>query len=411
LFVAGIIAVTIRIRVRSMEGRNRELQKLVRQRTVKIEEHNQEMEALYHAGERMNRFLKVEQVLQTLVDVAIDLLHAEKCAVLAWDAKQSRLTVKVARGFIPGSLALHVSSDAENPARKAAETRSTLVIGDCETEQESETKQSLLQEGIRSLMLVPILAGGDVFGVFAVFSSATGAFTSEAQRLFATLVQRASLSIENAQLFEQTRELAVVEERSRLARDLHDSAKQKAFAALAQLGTAGGVINNDPAAAKDHLYEAENLVYEVIEELTFLIQEMYPKALQEKGLANALREYVFEWENRADAQVDLHIENERRLDLEIEQALYRVIQEALSNVARHSKASQVTVKVAFVDGEVQVCVADNGVGFERESTPVGVGMRSMQERVAKIHGTLRIESTPGQGTQVVASAPGSRSKP
>ena len=125
------------------------------------------------------------------------------------------------------------------------------------------------------------------------------------------------------------------EERNRLARDLHDSAKQKAFAALAQLGTANGILKSKPNEVKPHLIEAETLVYEVIQELTFLIQEIYPIALQEKGLPTTLREYIFEWENRNDTEVNVTVRNERSLPLETEQAIYRIIQEALANVARH----------------------------------------------------------------------------
>ena len=104
-----------------------------------------------------------------------------------------------------------------------------------------------------------------------------------------------------------------MEERNRLARDLHDSAKQKAFAALAQLGTANGILKTKPNDVKVHLTEAETLVFEVIQELTFLIQEIYPIALQEKGLPTTLREYIFEWENRNDTEVKLVIRNERPL--------------------------------------------------------------------------------------------------
>jgi signal transduction histidine kinase len=195
-------------------------------------------------------------------------------------------------------------------------------------------------------------------------------------------------------LFEKTKELAVIDERNRLARELHDSAKQKAFAALAQLGTANGILKKNPKAAKNHLDEAENLVYEVIEELTFLIQEMYPVALKEKGLAATLREYVFEWEGRTDIQADVRIDDERRLNLDIEQAIYRVIQEALSNVSRHSRAKRVEVVLSYKKDVVVVIIADNGCGFDQEVKPTGVGLRSIRERIESLGGVVEIESLP-----------------
>jgi signal transduction histidine kinase/ligand-binding sensor domain-containing protein len=206
-------------------------------------------------------------------------------------------------------------------------------------------------------------------------------------------------------LFEKTKELAVIEERNRLARELHDSAKQKAFAALAQLGTASGIIASNPRAAKDHLDEAENLVYEVIEELTFLIQEMYPLRLKEKGLATALREYIFEWESRTGIRVEVHIEDETRLKLEVEQAVYRIVQEALSNVARHSRATRVDVTLSHQNKSIEAIVADDGCGFERQTRPAGIGLRSIQERAESLGGTVLIESAPDCGTRLTARIP------
>jgi len=206
-------------------------------------------------------------------------------------------------------------------------------------------------------------------------------------------------------LFEKTKELAVVEERNRLARELHDSAKQKAFAALAQLGTANGVIASNPGAAKSHLNEAEDLVYEVIEELTFLIQEIYPLALKEKGLATSLREYVFDWENRTDIRAEVQIENETRCKPEIEQAIFRIIQEALSNVARHSHATRVEVTLAYANQVIEAMVADNGCGMDPQKQPNGIGLRSIQERAESLGGSVQLESAPGCGTCLTARIP------
>lgn len=206
-------------------------------------------------------------------------------------------------------------------------------------------------------------------------------------------------------LFEKTKDLAVIEERNRLARELHDSAKQKAFAALAQLGTAGGVLPNNPQAARTHLQEAENLVYEVIEELTFLIQEMYPLALKEKGLATSLREYVFDWETRTDIQAKIQVIDERRLHLDVEQAFYRAVQEALSNVARHSKASEVELSLTYLKNELMAVVKDNGCGFDQQSRLAGMGLRTIRERIEAQDGNVVIESAADCGTTITMRAP------
>jgi ligand-binding sensor domain-containing protein/signal transduction histidine kinase len=206
-------------------------------------------------------------------------------------------------------------------------------------------------------------------------------------------------------LFEKTKELAVIEERNRLARELHDSAKQKAFAALAQLGAANGILKKNPKAVKNHLVEAENLVCEVIEELTFLIQEMYPVALKERGLVATLREYVFEWEGRTDIQAEVRVEGEHRLNLNLEQTVYRVVQEALSNVSRHSRASHIDLVISYNKDEVIVIIADNGCGFDPQATPTGVGLRSIRERIESLGGMVVINSLPDCGTRLTVHLP------
>ncbi|MEW5941240.1 MAG: two-component regulator propeller domain-containing protein, partial [Chloroflexota bacterium] len=209
---------------------------------------------------------------------------------------------------------------------------------------------------------------------------------------------------EIAGLFEQTKELAVMEERNRLALELHDSAKQKAFAALAQLGAVRGLSKSNPSIGK-YLTEAETLVAEVIQELTFLIQEMYPAALLEKGLPATVREYVFEWENRAGVQANVIVAEPRPLNLKVEQAVYRIIQESLANVARHSRARHVEIELFYEPDCLRISVADDGCGFDVNRKAPGLGLRSMRERVQSVGGQIVVESEIGAGARVVAQVP------
>jgi two-component system, NarL family, sensor histidine kinase LiaS len=143
----------------------------------------------------------------------------------------------------------------------------------------------------------------------------------------------------------------------------------------------------------------------VIQELTFLIQEIYPIALQEKGLPVTLREYAFEWESRNEIAVNLSIRDGCPLPLDQEQAIYRIIQESLANIARHSQASRVDVSLAYSPECVEVVVADNGRGFDVNQRVRGMGLRSIRDRVGSIRGSLQIQSEPGQGTRVSIQLP------
>jgi NarL family two-component system sensor histidine kinase LiaS len=218
------------------------------------------------------------------------------------------------------------------------------------------------------------------------------------------LAQRLNHMAEELKTLLQVRqELATVEERNRLARDLHDSVKQQLFATGMQVGAARALLAVDASRADERLADAERLAHAAQQELTMIIHELRPAALESKGLAAALRDYVADWSRHSGIAADISYQGERELPLVLEQALFRVAQEALANVARHSGATHVDVRVVWSPEGVLLRVSDNGQGFNPESqTRRGVGLKSMHERLDTLGGTLTVSSAPGHGTTVSA---------
>lgn len=202
-------------------------------------------------------------------------------------------------------------------------------------------------------------------------------------------------------LFEKRQEIAVLEERNRLARDLHDSVKQQAFAASAQLGAVSALLEHDAQGAKAHLAEAERLVDQVRRELTDLIHQLRPVALTDGGLVDALGECAAEWTGLSNVGIAVQAEGERPLPLDVERTLFRIAQEALSNVARHSQARSAEVSLVHDADAVTLAISDDGRGFDTGSPRSGLGLRSMSERAEALGGTLSIESALGQGTCIL----------
>lgn len=197
----------------------------------------------------------------------------------------------------------------------------------------------------------------------------------------------------------QVQELTTIEERNRLARDLHDSVKQQAFAASAQLGAAQTLLESSPATARGHLIKAEALLDEIRRELGLMIYELRPPALQNKGFVNALREWGEGWSQQAGIPLEIRVENQRSLNPETEQALFRIIQEALSNIARHSQAGGVKIDLLFGPDRLLLVICDDGLGFDPLAPTPGVGLRSMRERTEHLPGgTFEITSTAPHGT-------------
>ena len=409
LIIISLIATAaggLRWRVKSVENRNRELERLVRKRTADLEKRNSEIEALYQADERILRSVTLNQIFQALVDVSVTILRADHSVVFTWSSKKNKVMPRVSQGFKPESLAAMCFDRDEGMIGLAMKSGAAVVVANIHNcDLRPDIKEVLINEGVNSFAHFPIIVDEKVIAIFNVAYIRPNDLTKDSIRLFTALVNRASMSIANMELFEQTKDLAVMEERNRLARDLHDSAKQKAFAALAQLGTVNGMVDSFPAEVSPHLSEAETLVYEVIQELNFLIQEIYPIALQEQGLQTTLREYVFQWESRNNTTVNLTTQNHRTLSLEMEQAVYRVIQEALANVSRHSHAKRVDISLVYNTDQLQVNMADDGCGFNVNQKATGLGFRSMRERISSVHGTFQIQSAPGQGTRIIIQIP------
>jgi signal transduction histidine kinase len=221
-----------------------------------------------------------------------------------------------------------------------------------------------------------------------------------------TLAVRLNHMAEQLQQFlKRSQEIAVAEERNRLARDLHDSAKQEALAASFHLGTALTLFERDPQSAKNHLMEADNLVDSVRVELTDLIHELRPPSMNGAQFDETLNEYLIEWAHQTGIEATLNVDGFVDLSLEVKQAIYRIMQEALANVTKHSSANSVDVTMGFGGNSVEFCISDDGVGFDPEQQYAGMGLDSMRERVESLKGDFSIESEPGRGTKVCVSLP------
>ena len=222
-------------------------------------------------------------------------------------------------------------------------------------------------------------------------------------------IQQADLAREhNEQLLnelqatqQKLRDLAVVDERNRLARDLHDSVKQQVFAISMQLSAARTALSETDKAYSS-VTEAERLAQQAGAELSTLISALRPPSLDNRTLTTAIKEHVEEWSRQNKIEPDMDIDSNISVDLQSEQVLFRVLQEALANVARHSEAGKVKVILKSDEDKVTLVVEDNGMGFDTARVTKGVGLDSMRERLAAVNGELEVSSLQSRGTRVTA---------
>lgn len=204
-------------------------------------------------------------------------------------------------------------------------------------------------------------------------------------------------------LIRERQDMAMLEERNRVARDLHDSLKQQIFASIMQVWSVQALLDTNISAVREQLGIVEQLLGQAQQELSVLIHQLRPVILAGRRFSEALHSCCMQWARRQDLVLDLDLA-EVDLSPSAEEALFRITQEALANVARHSKASVVQVRLTDQQEQVVLSITDNGRGFNLEQVrDCGIGLHSMQERMEMLEGMLSVISQSGQGTCVCAT--------
>jgi len=259
---------------------------------------------------------------------------------------------------------------------------------------------------IRSWVAVPLKLKEQVIGMLSASHSKPNYYTSHHADLALAIANQAAIAIENARLYEQAQELAALEERQKLARELHDSVSQSLYGISLGAHTARTLLDRDPGQVAKPLEYLLALAEAGLAEMRALIFELRPESLETEGLASALIKQAAALHARYDVPVETDLCDEPDLPLKMKQELYRVAQEALHNTIKHARTSKVNVRLRRTSEAIILEIRDNGRGFDPlGSFPGHLGLLSMQERIKNLGRVLSIESTPGQGTTIRARVP------
>jgi len=265
-----------------------------------------------------------------------------------------------------------------------------------------------LNNNYAGLLAVPIIVKDQPYGVFALYYKEPRAFTQEDLDLALVIASQAALAIENAQLRTKSAQAAALAERSRLARELHDSVSQALFGMSLGTRTSLELLNKDPARAKDPMDYVLSLAEAALAEMRALIFELRPESLETEGLHAAFKKQAA----RLVARQKIHVQtellgDEQGISLEAKEALYRIGMEAIQNTIKHARATEVTLVFNRAeDRSVLLEIRDNGMGFDPSGAfPGHLGLKTMRERAEEQDGSLEISSTPGGGTCVRVHLP------
>lgn len=289
-----------------------------------------------------------------------------------------------------------------------AELMQPLVINDLEKQPDIRSESPLLGTA-GSLLLLPLQSDGMLLGLILLAHGDAGHFQASGIPLLELMAGQVSWGVRNARAYLHSEELAIAEERARIAREIHDGVAQSlAFTAL-KLDLIERLRHRDPEKAAEELSTVRSTIREMIREVRRSIFALRPVQLERHGFTETIRRYSVDFGQQNDMEVHVDIAPPGELTLKSETVLFRIFQEAMNNVAKHSRAGSVRVRVgrsgaagAFVE------VRDDGTGFnpetvaDRVTSVGGLGIRQMRERVAAQGGTLEITSAPGAGTTIRA---------
>jgi signal transduction histidine kinase len=352
----------------------------------------------------------VEPVLQKLVDAARELAGARYAAIGVPGGDGG-----FARFITSGMSAELIASLGELPRRHGLlgamlESAAPFRTADIRDDPRFRGWWPAGHPSMSSFLGVPIVSGrGDVAGAFYLTDKEGAAeFTDEDQALIATFAAHAALALENARLHERSRELSIVEERNRLARELHDAVTQKLFGVVLAAESGAALLGQDRPAAQAQLALVRELAREAMEELRSVIVHLRPAALESQGLAEALTKHVEVLRRVHHREIGLAIVGDAPVAAPIEGDVFRIAQEALHNALRHAGPSQIDVVLRSEPAALALTVRDDGVGFEPYAAGVrsrSLGLTTMVERASAAGGRLTLDSAPGTGTTVRLDVP------
>lgn len=316
---------------------------------------------------------------------------------------------------------LEHGSSAGSLAQLAAQQRVPLMIGGLESQPvlqtaDGETVRVLaagdpVLSGARAVLALPMVSENEVIGVIVLADSSRDAFDLRELPLLGLLANQVTLAVRNARAYLYSEELAIFDERNRIAREIHDGIAQSlAFTAM-KLDLAERILERDPERVRSELVSAKTTLREQIKEVRRSIFALRPLNLERLGFLETMRQYVKDFGEQNSVKTTLEIVGDAKLSPTNEAVMFRILQEALNNIAKHSRAKQVLVNLSANSSGTALSVNDDGVGFDPAkltgivSSVGGLGLQQMRERIEARGGRFEYVSSLGAGTKVSASLP------
>ncbi len=387
------------------------LEQKVIERTEKERQRAEQLRTINEVSRKISSIVNLDELLAYVGNLLRQTFHFYNVNIFLFEPNSGKLMLKTLhfsgqKSVIPVGVPLEM--DEQGIIGKVARSGDYVLISDMEAEPEHKKTEHTSET--KSELAVPVKMGERVLGVLDIESAEVNGFDETDVFTAQTLADQLAVAIENARLYQETRQMAVTEERNRMAREIHDTLAQGFTGIILQLEATEQALGDTNDEVQRHLNQARSLARKSLAEARRSVWNLSPQALEQLRLDEAIKQEVdhFRLENGIDANFTLFGE---RLDLppDMGVALFRICQESLANIAKHAQASQVGVLLSFNDSTVDLSITDNGKGFDpsanKKPGKSGYGLISMRERALGQKGKFEVQSEKGEGTTVRVSIP------
>ncbi len=376
----------------------------LRQNLRDLERRTGQLKAINEMGRQISAMLQLESLLPQVAVSLRETFRYHAVRIVLIDQDSGAFVVKassVANAGTPDQGSAEVLSS--EIVGLAAETGEPQVTGDvC---REGSCVAAEARAGKMAELAVPIKIAGRTVGVLHIESVQAHPFDDVDLATATTLSDQLAIALENARLYEEAQQLATTQERQRLARELHDAVTQTLFSASLVAEVLPRLWEKDPAEGRRRLEEIRQLTRGALAEMRMLLLELRPEVLAETGLADLLERLKEATTARAKLPIFLSIEGRCTVPPDVQVAFYRIAQEALNNVVKHSRATEVKIHLSCDGESAELSISDNGTGFDTVRSTGHLGLRIMGERAESCDASLRVESELGNGTRVTVIWP------
>jgi len=389
------------------------LEQKVEERTKQERQRAEQLRTINEISRKISSIINLNELLPYVANLLRETFDYHNVNIFLFEPSSGKLILKAIclsgyKGVIPLEVPLEMGE--EGVVAWVAQTGEPLLVNDVS----SEPRYHFIEElsGTKSELAVAIMLGDKILGVLDIESDEVDAF-SEADLFTAqTLADQLAVAIENARLYEETGQMAVMEERNRMAREIHDTLAQGFTGIILQLEAAEQALDGNIADTLKHLNKARNLARGSLNEARRSVWNLRPEPLERLSLVEAMRQEVSRLAQSSDIKARFEVsEDTRELALDVETALLRICQESLANIKKHSGATEVKVDLDFGKSDVTLTIRDNGTGFKTDDVTNdgekhrGFGLVSMQERARNLGGTFEVQSEEGKGTMIKVVVP------